>query len=121
MDSLIFFTIGMLAIVVGVGYFLRGALFSVTSVAAQHASKYAIAYVKGSALIIIAMLAAFEQAFQPLTAELAARLSWWDWAILFFKPIAAGFAVLVAFLDKSASTATQPAGTTTPPFPVSTP
>jgi hypothetical protein len=116
-DSLIFFTVGTLAIIVGVGYFLRGALFSVTSQAAQHASRYAIAYVKGGALIIIAMLAAFEQAFQPLTAELAARLSWWDWAILFFKPIAAGFAVLVAFLDKSAASA-PPAGNTQPPFPV---
>lgn len=113
MDSpLIIFAASFLAIALLLWFFLRDALKSIATQAKVHAQTFALAYVKGGALIIIAMLSSFEQAFQPLTAEMATHLSWWDWAILFFKPIAAGFAVLVAFLDKS---------TGSPPPPVTAP
>lgn len=110
------FSCGFVVILIGAIWFLRGAIFAVTSQAAEHAKTYAIAYVKGGALVAIAMLAAFEQAFHPLTTEMALKLAWWDWAILFFKPLAAGLAVIVAFLDRSVTRAKEEKAATTPPF-----
>lgn len=121
-SPLVAFSVIFIVLFALAGYFLRGALFSITSVAAQHAKIYAVAYVKGGALILLAMFAAFEKSFQPLTSEHAAVLAWWDWAILFLSPITAGLAVLVAFLDKSKDRADQVAATmSTPPFQSSPP
>lgn len=96
-------------------YFGRGVIRTLLEAAKAHAAAYAPAYVKGGALVLIAMLAAFEQAFQPLTVEQAAHLAWWDWAIRFFKPIAAGLAVVVAFFDRSSAQPPNPP--TRPPSP----
>lgn len=116
-QPLIVFAACVLLMLAALGYFLRGALFSISTQAAAHAKTYAVAYVKGGALITLAMLAAFDESFRTLTREAALALPWWGWALLFFKPIAAGLAVLVAFLDRSTQRAEQiKTGNTIPPF-----
>lgn len=72
---------------------------------ADHARLYARAYTKGCALVTISVLSAFDESFRSLTAADAAAMSWWQWASLYFKPVLAGLAVLVAFLDRSVSEA----------------
>lgn len=106
--ELVIFLCLVAVIVGGLGLFLRSALAEVAAAAGVHAKTYAAAYVKGGALVLMAMIAAFDQAFTPLTVETAKALSWWGWAILFFKPVAAGLAVVVAFLDKTAGTPPAP-------------
>lgn len=96
-----------LLIVLGAARFFRASLEEISGAAKEHAKLYAVAYVKGGALVALAMLASFDEAFRTLTRETAAGLSWWGWALLFFKPISAGLAVLVAFLDRSAGRATD--------------
>ena len=68
---------------------------------AEHAKLYVRPYVKGTMLITIAAVSAFDEAFRNLTPEVAAAMTWWQWASLYFKPYLAGGAVLVAFLDRS--------------------
>lgn len=120
-EYLIAFIAISLSILAGVCYFLRGTIQGITSTAAAHAKTYSVAYVKGGALILIAAGAAFETGYQTLAAPIQNTLQWAPYAIFFWKPIAAGLAVLVAFLDRSAQNATKEAevakGQTNPPIP----
>lgn len=118
--SLLAFTAIMLCVMGLIGYFLRGALFSITSVAALHARIYAVAYVKGASLVYIAATAAFESAYWALDEGFRAGVGWAPYVIFFNKPISGGLAVLVAFLDRSTQRATEDAAKplTNPPFPV---
>ena len=107
------FLIFVAGLLVSVILFLRSAIGQkFITKASEHAQTYAVAYVKGGILMGIAMIASFDEAFHPLTKAQAENLAWWDWAILFMKPISAAFAVLVAFLDRSTQRATP-----TPPAP----
>lgn len=111
------------------GWFLRGALFSISGLAAQHAKIYAIAYVKGGALILIAAFASFEQAYWALDEAFRNSMGWAPYVIFFSKPVTGALAVLVAFLDRSTQRATEegqaagllPKPATTPPFASPTP
>jgi len=118
---LVIFVGSFICVVLCAGYFLRGAIFSITNIAAQHAKIYAVAYVKGGSLILLAMFAAFEKSFQPLTIDQAAHLAWWDWIILFLSPLVAGLSVLVAFLDKSKDRADEVAAKVDPIIPAKPP
>lgn len=118
---LITFSVIGFTVLVLIGYFLRGALFSISSVAADHAKTYALPYVKGGSLIMIAAFAAFEQAYWALDENYRKTMEWAVYFIFFSKPITGGLAVLVAFLDRSTQKATEEAeraktGNTPPPF-----
>ncbi len=82
-------------------WFLRGALKNMAHAIAEHAKLWTRSYVKGACLLMIAGMASFGDSFASLTREQADLLPWWDWATLFFKPIAAMAATLAAFLDRS--------------------
>lgn len=110
MNSPFYWFLGItLTLLGGIGYFLRGALFSISTIAAQHAKIYAVAYVKGGALIAIAAGGAFGTGYQALPPPMQASMPWAPYVIFFWLPISAGLAVLVAFLDRSAQTATKDA------------
>jgi cytochrome bd-type quinol oxidase subunit 2 len=103
MNSPFYFFIALCLVLLGtVFYVLRDTVRELTQSAAAHAKDNSLAYAKGAGLVAIAVLAAFDEAFRNLTKEQAAALAWWHWAMLFFKPIAAGGAVFVAFIDRSA-------------------
>lgn len=102
METALLVFVGFVAIILVILYIaLRRAIASVLEQVGSHAKTYSLAYVKGGALILVTMLASFKESFHALTFEMAEKLAWWDWAILFFGPIASGLAVLVAFLDRS--------------------
>lgn len=112
-----------LAVIAGMGYFLRATLSSVATVASIHAKIYAVAYVKGGALMLIAAGAAFDTGFAALPQAVQASMPWAIYVIFFWKPIAAGLSVLVAFLDRSTQRAAEdskgantPFATTIPPL-----
>jgi len=112
----------VLLVFLGVGlWFFRGVINVLGTLAADHARVYAVSYIKGAALIAIAAGACFTETFSNLTAEEAARLSWWSWMVLFWKPIAAGLATMCAFLDRSAERARDDRSNTPSPFPKSPP
>lgn len=119
-SPLIAFSASVVVVLSLVIFFLRGALFSISSVAAAHAKAYALPYVKGGSLIMIAAFAAFEQAFWALDEPTRATMVWAVYFIFFSKPITGGLAVLVAFLDRSTQKATDEAkeekAKSTPPF-----
>jgi cytochrome bd-type quinol oxidase subunit 2 len=103
MNSPFTFFIALCLVLLGtVFYFLRDTVKELTRSAAAHARDNSLAYAKGAGLVAIAGFAAFDEAFRNLTREQAATLAWWHWTLLFFKPIAAGGAVFVAFIDRSA-------------------
>ncbi len=106
--SLLFFL--LLAVLVGllVARFFSATARELAAVAAKHAKVYARAYVKGGALVVVAMIASFDENFRPLTKDVAALQPWWMWAILFLKPIGAGLAVVIAFLDKTVANTAPP-------------
>jgi len=83
----------------GIFIFLRRVLATLSKRAAEHADSYAGAYLKGSALIAIAVLNSFKQTFQALSPDVAAVLPWWSWLGMFFEPVIAGLAVYMAFTD----------------------
>lgn len=116
MSSLWFFLASVAAVLALIVWFLRGALLGISSTAAEHAKTYAVAYVKGGALIFIAAGTAFDQGFSSLSASLQASMPWAPYAIFFWKPVAAGLAVLVAFLDRSIVRAKEEKAATTPPY-----
>ena len=95
------FLIMALVVILGLGFLLRNMVKSLADTAGQHAGKYAISYVKGSALIMISMMASFQETWGMVTASDVRLWQWWDFVISFAKPFAAGLAVLVAFLDRS--------------------
>lgn len=96
-------------------YVMRDTIKELTRSASVHAKDNSLAYAKGAGLITIGVLAAFDEAFRNLTKEQAAALAWWHWAILFFKPISAGGAVFVAFIDRSSSQQPEPKPETNKP------
>ncbi len=106
------------AILLGfLGWFLRGALFSISSTAASHAARYSVSYVKGGSLIMIAAFAAFEQAYWALDPPFRDSMPWAAYVIFFSKPVTGGLAVLVAFLDRSTQRADETQkNATNPPF-----
>lgn len=116
MTSLAVF-LGLVAIVLGgIAWFLRGTVVTLSNSAAEHAKTYSLAYAKGTGLILVAMISAFDENFRDLTADQAKAFAWWNWAIQFMKPILAGLAVFVAFIDKSATGVSANKPTTQPPF-----
>lgn len=124
MNSFLAFLFCFLVIVGGIGWLLRGAVGSIATQAAEHAKTFAAAYVKCTALVALAMGGVFVETFSTLSQETAARMAWWGWAVLMWKPLAAGLAVLVAFLDQSAQRAgakrDAEKGLSNPPFPKTT-
>ncbi len=113
--SLYTFLALVLTIVGGSAWFFRGTLAELGNAAKDHAKLYAVAYAKGGALILIATGASFDETFKSLTKMEAMDLPWWIWVSLFWKPIGAGLAVLVAFLDRSVQRALE--SETKPPAP----
>lgn len=120
------FLIVMLSVALLLWLFLRDAVNNIKNVIAEHAKVYFVAYVKGGGLIALAMIAGFKEAFQPVTAAMADKFEWWDWAIKFSAPLAGGIAVLVAFLDQSKARADAvkeeriKEGLSAAPFPIKT-
>jgi hypothetical protein len=112
-----FWFLGILGLgFVGIVWWLRDLIDEITKSATRHARANVGSYVKCGALMLTASIAAFDQAFHPLTTEQATKLAWWDWAILFFKPFAAALAVLIAYLQ-APTTGHEPAKPpTNPPF-----
>jgi hypothetical protein len=90
------------------GYLLRNMWKALAENAATHAGKYFVAYAKGSALILIAVFSSFAETWGMLTASDVRYFQWWDYVIALTKPLAAGLAVLVAFLDRSAANINTP-------------
>lgn len=118
---LIVFASIFLVMVIGLVYFLRGALFSITTVAAQHAKIYAVSYVKGSCLVLISMGSTFKETWQPVTLAQAQTFQWWDYVIKFEAPLLAGLSVLAAFLDSSKNKADEVAAKVDPIIPAKPP
>lgn len=105
--------------------FLHGAVSNIKNVIAEHAKIYAISYIKGGCLILIAVGTGFKETFGPITTAQAATFAWWDWVIKFSAPILAGLAVLAAFLDQSVQRANvvkdakvAASSPSAPPFPI---
>lgn len=127
MNAPLYIFIALLISIMGAaGYFFRDVLKVIASLTAEHARTYARSYVKAAALVAITAGAAFKETFQNLTAQQAAALTWWGWAILFWAPITAGLGVVIAFLDTSVATSdakkkSDEASGTTPPFTPKTP
>jgi hypothetical protein len=88
--------------------FIRSAIgASIVGAASAHARQYAVSYVKGALLMAIASIGAFKETFHAVTEDMTSKWSWFDWVISFSNPVAAAFAVLVAFLDQSTKRATD--------------
>lgn len=108
--------IGLMAIGAGAaGWFLRQTIGVLAKEAAEHAKVYSLAYAKGATLISIAVITGFDENFRNLTSEEAAAYQWWNWTIIFMKPLLSGLAVFAAFLDRSVQRAQE--SRTNPPFP----
>jgi len=99
--ALTIFLLLLVTTVAGVAWMLRGTWRVLATQAQVHAATYALSYIKGAALILIASGACFTETFGNLTPTDAAGWQWWDWAVAFWKPVAAGLATMVAFLDNS--------------------
>ncbi len=67
-------------------------------VMAAHVQENVADFAWGIALILAAMLASFDQNFASLTRVQMESMTWLNWAILFFKPLAAGLAVFIALV-----------------------
>lgn len=85
-------------------WFARGVIAILSKQAAVHAGRYSGAYAKGSALVSIAVFTSYDETFKSLSPDVAAVLPWWSWLALFLKPIVAGLAVYVAFVDGTMKT-----------------
>lgn len=86
--------------------------------ATSHFKIYAMAYLKVSCLMTLAMGGTFKETWQSVTAADAARWAVWDWMIHLIAPVLSGVAVLSAFLDRSmqrADEAKEKAGNPQPP------
>lgn len=96
---LAWFVIFVLCVGGAVLWFARGVISILSKQAAYHAATYSGAYAKGSALVAIAVFTSYDETFKALSTDVAAVLPWWGWLALFLKPIVAGLAVYVAFVD----------------------
>jgi hypothetical protein len=47
------------------------------------------------------MSTSFDDTFAKLSPDVAASLPWWSWVSMGTKPVQAGLAVVIAFLDRS--------------------
>ena len=99
--TLVIFALLSVSFFGGIAWMLRGTWSVLATQAQVHAATYALSYMKGAALILIASGACFTETFGNLTPTEAAAWAWWDWAVAFWKPVAAGLATMVAFLDQS--------------------
>ncbi len=99
------FLLLLVLIVFGSVWFFKDTIKELRDLAKEHVGSYAIVYVKGGTLILIAVGTSFKEVFQPITATQADSFAWWDWVIKFSAPIISGLAVLAAFLDRSAANA----------------
>lgn len=100
-SPLIWFIVVLCAVWIPLAWLTRNALREISQQAAHHAKQYAAAYAKGGALMAIAAMTSYDETFSKLSVDVAAVLPWWHWLALYFKPIVAMLAVLVAFLDGS--------------------
>lgn len=92
----------LLLIAWGVIRVIRGPIGSSLQQAAVLSAKlYTKAYIRCGCLTFVACANSFRESFQPLTAERASHLSWWDWAILFAAPLIAIVTNVASFLDDS--------------------
>lgn len=96
---LVWFIVVLCAIWIPLAWLARKSIEQISAQAAFHAKAYAAAYAKGGALMAIAALTSYDETFSKLSSDVAAVLPWWHWLALFFKPVVAMLAVLVAFLD----------------------
>lgn len=102
-------------------YLFHEIIKKLPEIMAEHARIYARAYVKATCLILLSSGTAFKETFANLTPAQAAAMTWWEWASMFWMPIAAGIGVILAFLDTSVAAAkdqkvTDLAGGTRSPF-----
>lgn len=72
-----------------------------TGFASDHFKIYAMAYLKVTCLMTLAMGGTFKESWQTVTSADAARWAVWDWIIHLIAPVLSGVAVLSAFLDRS--------------------
>lgn len=100
-SPLVWFIVVLCAIWIPFLWLARRAIGEVSAQAAHHAKQYAAPYAKGGALMAIAAMTSYDETFSKLSSDVAAVLPWWHWLALYFKPIVAMLAVLVAFLDGS--------------------
>ncbi len=100
-SPLVWFIVVLCAIWIPFLWLARRAIGEVSAQAAHHAKQYAAAYAKGGALMAIAAMTSYDETFSKLSSDVAAVLPWWHWLALFFKPVVAMLAVLVAFLDRT--------------------
>jgi len=98
-SPLVWFIVVLCAVWIPLAWLARKTIEELSRQAAHHAKTYASAYTKGGALMAIAALTAYDETFSKLSSDVAAVLPWWHWLALFFKPVVAMLAVLVAFID----------------------
>lgn len=106
-SPLTWFIVVLCAIWVPLAWLARKSIEQIAAQAAFHAKAYAACYAKGAALMGIAAMTSFIKTFTALSPDVAAVLPWWHWLALFFEPIVAMLAVLVAFLDRSVQSANE--------------
>ena len=95
------FCSSVLLLAIAVVWMLRPVIKGIGDFAKTHAQLYAVAYLKGACLILLAMGGTFKETWQPITSAQTVNWAWWDWAIHFLAPLLSGLAVLSAFLDRS--------------------
>ncbi len=101
MTAFIILCSSTLLLTIAVGIMCRPIIRGVGNYAKTHAEIYAMAYLKASCLMTLAMGGTFKETWQSVTSVQAANWAWWDWAIHLLAPILSGIAVLSAFLDRS--------------------
>src|SRR5690242_4238949 len=75
------FLILLVLIAFGSVWFFKDTLKELRDLATKHVGSYAIVYVKGGTLILIAVGTSFKEVFQPITSTQAENFAWWDWVI----------------------------------------
>lgn len=102
MNNPFYWFIGISTVLFGGGLWLIWYV-GLVAILAKHARDYPLDYAICAALIALSMLSAFDQNFSKLTSLEMNGLTWLQWAILFFKPLAAGLATFVAFVMNKTS------------------
>lgn len=100
-SPLVWFVVVLCAIWIPLAWLAKNMVGELSKQAAHHAKQYAAAYAKGGSLMAIAAMTSYDETFSKLSVDVAAVLPWWHWLALYFKPVVAMLAVLVAFLDGS--------------------
>ena len=102
-EGFIFFIAVVALLLGGTLFLLRKTIAVLLNEMTEHAGAYALVYAKGAGLITIAMIASFEQTWLTITSAEFIAMPWWVILIMYSKPLAAGLAVFIAFIDRSAS------------------